>query len=255
MVAYALWHTPHHTVCTVMRLIGPIFYRVRARGHEHLPEGGGLVVCNHLSYVDAVVLQIASPRPLRFVAFAGFVKSPFMRFVFRAAGVIPVNANKPMKGIRMAVDAIAKGELVCIFPEGAISRTGQLMMLRRGFELIARQAHAPVIPAVIDGLWGSVYSFAETIRRLMEKIDRTMEILNRGGVVDEEAGTADEEYEYLEGKYEIEVDHLRVADYLYDLEGDKIILEKIYNDAKSILDENRDLKIRTLQDEIVKKVT
>ena len=160
MVGYALWHTPHHTVCTVMRLIGPIFYRVKARGHEHLPEGGGLVVCNHLSYVDAVVLQIASPRPLRFVAFAGFVKSPFMRFVFRAAGVIPVNANKPMKGIRMAVDAIAKGELVCIFPEGAISRTGQLMMLRRGFELIARQAHAPVIPAVIDGLWGSVYSFA-----------------------------------------------------------------------------------------------
>lgn len=104
-------------------------------------------------------------------------------------------------------------------------------------------------------LESSVYSFAETIRRLMEKIDRTMEILNRGGFVDEETGTADEEYEYLEGKYEIEVAHLRVADYLYDLEGDKIILEKIYNDAKSILDENRDLKIRTLQDEIVKKVT
>ncbi|WP_242965301.1 helicase-related protein [Dehalobacterium formicoaceticum] len=104
-------------------------------------------------------------------------------------------------------------------------------------------------------LESSVYSFAETIRRLVEKIDRTVEILNRGGFVDEETGTTDEEYEYLEGKYEIEVAHLRVADYLYDLEGDKIILEKIYNDAKSILDENRDLKIRTLQDEIIKKVT
>jgi acyl-[acyl-carrier-protein]-phospholipid O-acyltransferase/long-chain-fatty-acid--[acyl-carrier-protein] ligase len=142
MVGYALWHLPHHTVCTVMRLIGPIFYRVKSRGHGNLPAGGALIVCNHLSYVDAVVLQIASPRPLRFVAFAGFVKSPFMRFVLRAAGVIPVNADKPMKGIRTAVDAIAKGELVCIFPEGAISRTGQLMLLKRGFELIARQAKA-----------------------------------------------------------------------------------------------------------------
>ncbi len=101
----------------------------------------------------------------------------------------------------------------------------------------------------------SVYSFAETIRRLMERIDRTMEVLNKGGQVDEETGTADEEYEYLEGKYEIEVAHLRIKDYLYDLEGDRIILEKIYNEAKCILEENRDLKIRTLQDEIIKKVT
>lgn len=101
----------------------------------------------------------------------------------------------------------------------------------------------------------SVYSFAETIRRLMERINRTMEVLNRGGLVDEETGASDEEYEYLEGKYEIEVAHLRVADYLYDLEGDRIILEKIYNEAKCILEENRDLKIRTLQDEIIKKVT
>lgn len=160
MLGYALWHLPHHTVCTVMRLVGPIFYRVRVLGHLNVPSGGALVICNHLSYVDAVVLQIASPRPIRFVAFAGFVKSPFMRFVFRAAGVIPVNANKPAKGIRLAVDAIKKGELVCMFPEGAISRTGQLMLLRRGFETIARQAHAPVVPAFVDGLWGSIYSFA-----------------------------------------------------------------------------------------------
>ncbi len=160
MVAYGLWHIPHHTVCTVMRLIGPLFYRVRSIGWENIPPGGALVICNHLSYVDAVVLQIASPRPIRFIAFAGFVKSPVMRFIFRAAGVIPVTANKPMKGIRLAVEAIEKGELVCVFPEGAISRTGQLMILKRGFGLIAEAAKAPVVPAVIDGLWGSIYSFA-----------------------------------------------------------------------------------------------
>ncbi len=160
MTIYALYHLPHQTVCTVMRFFGPFFYRVKARGRENLPSSGALIVCNHLSYVDAVVLQIASPRPIRFVAFAGLAKSRVVRYLFRAAGVIPVAPDKPMKGIRLAVDAIKDGELVCVFPEGAISRTGQLMQLKRGFETIARQAHAPVVPAVIDGLWGSVYSFA-----------------------------------------------------------------------------------------------
>lgn len=160
MLAYALYHLPHQTVCTVMRLLGRIFYKVKRIGTENIPEGGALVLCNHLSYVDAVVLQIASPRPLRFVAFAGFAKSPVVRFLFRAAGVIPVNPNKPLKGIRLAWDALKAGELVCVFPEGAISRTGQLMELRRGFETIVRHAHVPVVPAAIDGLWGSIYSFA-----------------------------------------------------------------------------------------------
>ena len=160
MVLFSLKHLPHQTVCAVMRLIGPLFYRVKALGIAHVPAGGALVICNHLSYVDAVVLQIASPRPLRFLAFSGFVKNPVMRFIFRASGVIPVSPNKPTKGIRLAAEAIAKGELVCVFPEGAISRTGQLMELRRGFGLIADLAQAPVVPAFIDGLWGSVYSFA-----------------------------------------------------------------------------------------------
>lgn len=160
MVAYGLWHLPHQTVCTVMRLIGPLFYRVKVKGREQVPAGGALVLCNHLSYVDAVVLQIASPRPLRFVAFAGFARSPTVRFLFRALGVIPVAPNKPLKGIRLAVEAMQRGELVCVFPEGAISRTGQLMVFKRGFETMARQARAAVVPAFIDGLWGSVFSFA-----------------------------------------------------------------------------------------------
>jgi len=161
MTLFALKHLPHQTVCTVMRLIGPIFYKVKAKGTAHLPAtGGAIVICNHLSYVDAVVMQIASPRPLRFIAFAGSVKNPAARFLLRAAGVIPVSANKPMKGIRLAAEAAGKGELVCVFPEGAISRTGQLMELKRGFGLMAEIARVPVVPAVIDGLWGSIYSFA-----------------------------------------------------------------------------------------------
>ncbi len=160
MLAYALYHLPHQTTCTVMRLIGPLFYRVRVLGERNIPKGGGLVIANQLSYIDSVVLQLASPRMLRFVAFGGAARSPFMRYLLRAAGVIPVAPNRPKKGIRLAWDAIRAGELVCMFPEGAISRTGQLMELKRGFGRLAEMAKVPVVPAVIDGTWGSIFSFA-----------------------------------------------------------------------------------------------
>lgn len=103
-------------------------------------------------------------------------------------------------------------------------------------------------------LESSVYSFAETLKRLLEKIDRTIQILENGGYIDEETDVESEEYAYLEGKYEIEVKHLHIADYLNDLEGDKIIINKIYQEARCILEENRDQKIRLLQDIIVDKV-
>ncbi len=160
MTGYALHHLPDQTLCTVMRLIGRVFYRVKVKGLENVPQGGAVVICNHLSYIDAVVLQIASPRPLRFVAFSGWAKNPLMRFLFRALGVIPITPKKLTKGGWLACAAVKRGELVCIFPEGAISRTGQLMELKRGFSLIALSANVPVVPAMIDGLWGSIYSFA-----------------------------------------------------------------------------------------------
>lgn len=104
-------------------------------------------------------------------------------------------------------------------------------------------------------LESSVYSFEETLRRLLERIDRTIKTLeNGGGVVDEETGEIDDEEVYLEGKYEIDVKHLRIADYLNDLEGDKIILEKIYWEAKTILDKKRDNKIQDLKDIILNKI-
>ena len=103
-------------------------------------------------------------------------------------------------------------------------------------------------------LESSVFSFAETIRRLLERIDRTIQTLESGGYVDEDQDVFDEEEAYLEGKYEIEVKHLRVVDYLNDLEGDKAILQQIYEEACFILELNRDQKIRKLQDIIVDKV-
>jgi acyl-[acyl-carrier-protein]-phospholipid O-acyltransferase / long-chain-fatty-acid--[acyl-carrier-protein] ligase len=137
-----------------------LLYRVRAIGVSNLPEGGAVVIANHLSYVDAVVLQLACPRPLRFVAYRGPGTGRLLNWIFGRAGVIEVSPDMAAQWLRKTVRALRLGELVCVFPEGGISRTGQLMAIRKGFEVMARRAGVPVVPAAIDGLWGSVFSFA-----------------------------------------------------------------------------------------------
>ncbi len=143
---------------TVARLL----YRVRSNGAEHIPATGGvLLIANHLSYVDPVVLQLACPRPIRFMGFQGLQDQTFFDWVFRLSGAIPISRLHSTEGMRRTIKALRAGEVVAIFPEGHISRTGQLMPIMRGFEVAARRAGVPVVPAFIDGVWGSVFSFAE----------------------------------------------------------------------------------------------
>ena len=145
-------------------LLARLLYRVKVLGESNIPEtGGAVVVSNHISYVDVVVLQLASPRPLRFLAYRGKGTGWLLNWIYDQAGVITVTSAKPTAWLREAVEALQKGELVCVFPEGEISRTGQLMNLRRGFELMARTAKVPVVPAMVDGLWGSVFSFSRNV--------------------------------------------------------------------------------------------
>jgi acyl-[acyl-carrier-protein]-phospholipid O-acyltransferase / long-chain-fatty-acid--[acyl-carrier-protein] ligase len=141
--------------------IARCLYAVRSGGAEHLPVGGALVLANHLSYVDAIVLQLACPRRLRFVGHEAFAKqSWFFSALYKLTGTIPVTSSSALGATRQVVEALRQGELVCLFPEGAISRTGQLMKLQRGFELMARKAGVPVVPVAHDGLWGSIFSFS-----------------------------------------------------------------------------------------------
>ncbi len=145
----------------VASCIARVLYRVRASGLENVPAAGGvLLIANHISYADVVVLQLACPRPLRFVGYKGLRRNWFFNWCFEISGCISVSPRHPTGAIRAAVQALKRGEVVLVFPEGHISRTGQLMEIKSGLEIIARLANVPVIAAATDGLWGSIFSFA-----------------------------------------------------------------------------------------------
>jgi acyl-[acyl-carrier-protein]-phospholipid O-acyltransferase/long-chain-fatty-acid--[acyl-carrier-protein] ligase len=139
--------------------ISRILYRVSTVGLERLPAGGFLLLPNHITWVDAIVLLLACPRPIRFIIDEGMYRNRFLNPVLRAVGCIPITARKAKDAMRDAAARIRAGEIVCLFPEGELSRTGSLLRLRRGYEIIARQADAPVVPVWLDRLWGSIFSF------------------------------------------------------------------------------------------------
>src|SRR5205807_5296562 len=136
-----------------------LFYRVHPLGLEHLPEGGFLLLPNHITWVDTLVLQFACPRPIRYIVDQEFYRKPMLRSFMRTVGCIPIDVRHSRSAIRAATEQLAAGEIVCLFPEGQLTRSGTLLRLRRGYELIAQHANAVVIPVWLDRLWGSIFSF------------------------------------------------------------------------------------------------
>ena len=135
------------------------FYRVTALGLDNLPPGGFLLLPNHISWVDALVLQLACPRPIRYIIDQEFYRKPLLLPFLRVLGCIPINPRHSYSAVRAATEKIAEGEIVCLFPEGRLERSATLLRLQRGYELIARHANAQVIPVWLDQLWGSIFSF------------------------------------------------------------------------------------------------
>jgi acyl-[acyl-carrier-protein]-phospholipid O-acyltransferase/long-chain-fatty-acid--[acyl-carrier-protein] ligase len=139
-------------------------YRLRVYGAENIPAtGGALIVCNHVSYVDWLLLMAAHRRFIHFVIFAGWTRIYGLRHLLRWAGVIPIDGGAGpravIQSLRQASDRLAKGELVCIFAEGRFTRTGFLLPFHRGFEQIVKRAQVPIIPACLDQVWGSIFSY------------------------------------------------------------------------------------------------
>lgn len=163
--AYIVTLLPIFLLRFVLWVFANTLYRVHVRNREYLPESGGaLLVANHASFIDALVLVASIDRPVRFIMYRGIYDIWWIRPIVKILNTIPINAQdgprEMVKSLRTATEAIERGELVCIFAEGQITRTGQLLPFRKGFERIMKGVDAPIIPVHLDQIWGSIFSFS-----------------------------------------------------------------------------------------------
>ena len=163
--AYVLWLLPDSLLRLLLWLATHTLYRLDVKGRERVPaRGGALLAPNHVSMADAVFLIASLDRPIRFLMFKDIYEHPLIRPFAKILGVIPISSNQSPRemihSLREATQALQSGELVCIFPEGQLTRIGQMLPFRRGMERIMKGVDAPIIPVHLDGVWGSIFSFA-----------------------------------------------------------------------------------------------
>lgn len=139
-------------------------YRIRAFGKANVPAGGALLVPNHVSMIDGVWVGAALPRMVYFLMHRDYVNKPFVGAFTRMMGTIPVatgdSPEEKQASLRRAGERCAAGDLVCIFAEGVITRSGALMPFMKGLETIARSGPVPIVPVALDRVWGSLFSFS-----------------------------------------------------------------------------------------------
>ena len=161
---YVLWLLPDSFLRLLLVLLTNTLYRIRIRGRDNIPDKGGvLFVCNHLSYIDALFLFASIDRPIRFIMSDDAYRIWFVKPFAKILQVIPMpSRQRPrqiVQGLREASARIVAGEVVCIFAEGQVSRTGNLLPFRRGFVRIMRDLDNPIIPVNLGGVWGSIFSY------------------------------------------------------------------------------------------------
>jgi 1-acyl-sn-glycerol-3-phosphate acyltransferase len=164
VAAYIYALVPEFLMRFLAWLLVHTVYRVRQEGLENIPdEGPCIVVCNHVSYVDAMVIAACVRRPIRFIMDHRIFRAPLLSFVFRAMRTIPIASAREDPGLKArafaeAAAALAAGEIVGIFPEGRLTHTGELNPFRRGVQQIVATTPVPVVPIALRGLWGSFFS-------------------------------------------------------------------------------------------------
>jgi acyl-[acyl-carrier-protein]-phospholipid O-acyltransferase / long-chain-fatty-acid--[acyl-carrier-protein] ligase len=159
---YAVFLLPGATIRFTIWLATRTIYRLRVYGGQNLPPtGGALLVANHVTWLDGVFMILASSRPVRLVAHTNNLQGRGIRWLADLFGVIPITPGRKsvVESLETARQAIEAGELVCIFPEGGLTRTGQMQEFKPGLLRIVQGTGAPIVPVYLDELWGSIFSF------------------------------------------------------------------------------------------------
>ena len=164
VAAYIYTLVPEFLMRFLTWVLVNVMYRIKVRGLENIPESGpALLVSNHVSFMDALVIGGSVRRPVRFVMDLNIFRIPVLGFIFRTAHAIPIApAHEDRDALRKAFDQIdaelAAGEVVCIFPEGKLTRSGEMNEFKTGVERILDRRAVPVVPMALRGLWGSFFS-------------------------------------------------------------------------------------------------
>jgi len=162
--AYIFKIVPEFTMRFMIWLLSHSMYRVEHRDLERIPdEGPALLVCNHVSFVDALLIGGAVRRPIRFVMYYKIFRLPVLNFIFRTAGAVPIagRSEDPQvyeQAFKRIAQYLADGELVCIFPEGKLTTDGEIDEFKSGVTRVLEQTPVPVVPLALLGLWGSFFS-------------------------------------------------------------------------------------------------
>ncbi len=186
VVGYVYSQVPEFALRFVIWMLSHTMYRVSHKGIQNIPEEGPVVlVCNHVSYVDALLIAGACPRPIRFVMDRSISEMPGLKWFFRLAKTIPICSPKANTEVyetafRRIKEELADGQVVCIFPEGKLTQSGNIETFRAGIERIIAETPVPVIPMALDGLWGSFFShkdglaLTKTPRRFWSRVGLTV---------------------------------------------------------------------------------
>ncbi len=156
---YTVWQLPQSLVRLLIARVFSSTHRIRVLGFDNLPaQGGVLMLGNHISWLDWAMIQIACPRPVRFVMHRDYYNRWYLRWFLDLFGVIPIASGASKEALASVNQQLREGEVVCLFPEGAISRNGQLGRFHTGFERATEDVEGVILPFYLHGLWGSRFS-------------------------------------------------------------------------------------------------
>ena len=197
VAVYIFNRVPEFSMRFLVWLLSHAMYRVTHRGFVSIPErGGAIIVCNHVSYVDALLLAGAVRRPIRFIMFKPIYDMPVLNFVFRTGRAIPIVGRSSdeaayEEAFREISEGLGDGDLLCIFPEGKLTHDGEIDAFRPGIERILQETPVPVVPMALRGLWGSFFSHDGGLFRNPKRFWSRVEIV-AGNPVEPQAASVGE---------------------------------------------------------------